>query len=292
MAEGRQRDDGQALRAGSFYGAIQGKRELCGAIFTDLSHQSPRKLPSHSHELPFFGLVMDGQYGEHYGRQETFFSPFTIMFRPAGIPHQDEIGPRGVKVFEIEVRPSWRKRLEDCAGTLDRACDDCAGGQVLWLGMKLYRELHSGVADELAAEGLLAELLACVACASRERGGDRPPWLSRVVDKISAEYTERLTLDQLSAEAGVHPVHLSRVFRRWNGQGIGEYVHRLRIRATCEKMLQPDIPIAEIGLAAGFADQSHFTRSFRRVTGMSPARFRSMIAPQPRLPHCPLELAS
>ena len=89
MAEGRQTPDGgQALRAGSFYGAIQGKRELCGAIFTDLSHQSPRKLPSHSHELPFFGVVLDGQYGERYGRQQTFFSPFTIMFRPAGIPHQ------------------------------------------------------------------------------------------------------------------------------------------------------------------------------------------------------------
>ena len=285
MAEGRQpADGGQALRAGSFYGAIQGKRELCGAIFTDLSHQSPRKLPSHSHKLPFFGLVMDGQYGERYGRQQTFFSPFTIMFRPAGVPHQDEIGPQGVKLFEIEVRSSWRQRLEDCSGTLDRACEDRAGGQVLWLGMKLYRELHSGAADELATESLLSELLACIGCMPRERTsegvGDCPRWLERVIDKISAEYTGRLMLDQLSGEAGVHPVHLSRVFRRWMGQGVGEYVHRLRIRAACEQMLHPEMPIAEIGLAAGFADQSHFTRSFRRVTGMSPARFRGMVVDQ------------
>jgi len=281
MAESRRRaDGGQALAAGSFYGAIQGKRELCGAIFTDLSHHSPRKLPAHSHELPFFGIVMAGQYGERYGRQQTFFSPFTIMFRPAGVPHQDEIGPRGVRFFEIELRQNWRKKLEDCSGTLNHAYDDRAGGQVLWLGMKLYLELHSGVADEMATESLLSELLACVGC-TRERlqGKDgRPLWLGRVVDKINADYSDRLTLDQLSAEAGVHPVHLSRVFRRWNGQGIGEYVHRLRIRVACEQMLRSDMPMAEIGLAAGFADQSHFTRSFRRVTGMSPARFRSMIA--------------
>jgi AraC family transcriptional regulator len=290
MAEGRQMaDSGQALRAGSFYGAIQGKRELGGAIFTDLSHQSPRQLPSHSHELPFFGLVMDGQYGERYGRQQAFFSPFTIMFRPAGVPHQDEIGPRGVKFFEIEVRDSWRKRLEDCSGALDRAYEDRAGGQVLWLGMKLYRELHSGVADELATESLLGELLACVGCMPRERTsegvGNCPRWLGRVIDKISAEYTGRLMLDQLGAEAGVHPVHLSRVFRKWMGQGIGEYVHRLRIRAACEQMLQSEMPIAEIGVAAGFADQSHFTRSFRRVTGMSPARFRDMVAQQASSSH-------
>lgn len=290
MAEHRQRvAGGQSLRAGSFYGAIQGKRELCGAIFTDVSHQLPRKLPSHSHELPFFGLVMDGQYGERYGRQQTFFSPFTIMFRPAGIPHQDEIGPEGVKFFEIEVRSSWRKRLEDCSGTLDRACEDRAGGQVLWLGMKLYRALHSGVADELATECLVGELLACVGCMPRERTsegiGNCPRWLGRVVDKINAEYTGRLMLDQLGGEAGVHPVHLSRVFRRWMGQGIGEYVHRLRIRAACEQMLQSEMPIAEIGLVAGFADQSHFTRSFRRVTGMSPARFRGMVARQAQSAH-------
>jgi AraC family transcriptional regulator len=297
MAESRHTaDGGRALRAGSFYGAIQGKRELCGAIFTDLRHQSPRKLPSHSHELPFFGLVMDGQYSERYGRHQTFFSPFTIMFRPAGVPHQDEIGPRGVRFFEIELRPSWQKRLLDCSGTLDRAYEDRAGGQTLWLGMKLYRELHSGATDELATESLLSDLLACIAWTPGERTGegvrDCPRWLGRVIDKIAAEYTSRLTLDQLSGEAGVHPVHLSRVFRKWMGQGIGEYVHRLRIRAACEQMLQSEMPIAGIGLATGFADQSHFTRSFRRVTGMSPARFRSMVVQQARSSHWTLQPAA
>jgi AraC-like DNA-binding protein len=69
-------------------------------------------------------------------------------------------------------------------------------------------------------------------------------------------------------------VHLSRVFRKCTGEGIGEYVHRLRIRAACEQILQPEISIAEVSLALGFSDQSHFTRAFRRVTGMTPAVFR------------------
>lgn len=277
MAENQQRDSGQALAAGSFYGAVQGKQERCGAIFTDLCHTSPRKLPKHSHELPFFGLLLEGSYGERYGHQETQFRPFTIMFRPARIPHQDEIGPHGVKFFEIELRPSWSQRFHECSATLDRAHEDCVGGEVLWLAMKLYRELHSGATDELAVESLLTELLASVARLPPERALARPPWLERIVDKIAAEYAERLTLDHLSGEAGVHPVHFSRVFRRWKGQGVGEYVHRLRIRAACEQMLRPETPIADIGLATGFADQSHFTRSFRRLTGMSPATFRGML---------------
>src|ERR1039457_3550675 len=109
----------QALGAGSFYGAVEAKREQCGAIFTNLRHASPRKLPSHSHELPFFALLLEGEYGERYERRERQFRPFTVHFRPAEIPHQDEIGPRGVRFFEIEVRPTWRQRLADCSAALD-----------------------------------------------------------------------------------------------------------------------------------------------------------------------------
>lgn len=269
----------QRLGSGSFYGSIQRKQELHGAIFTDLCHASARKLPAHSHELAFFALLLDGDYREQYGRQHTQFGPFTIAFRPAGIPHQDEIGPRGVRFFEIEIRPSWQKRLRDCSGTLDLARDDCAGGELLWLAMKLFRETRgTTLTSDLSVESLLAELLAAVACRPGESGKGAPPWLHRIVDKLTAECCERLTLDALGEEAGVHPVHLSRVFRRCTGEGIGEYVHRLRVRVACEQMLAPETTLAEISLATGFADQSHFTRAFRKVTGMSPGAFRALSA--------------
>ena len=277
--------DGQkALGAGSFFGAVQGRLEQCGAIFTDLRHTSPRKLPSHSHELPFFAVLMEGLYAERYGREERQFRPFTLHFRPAGVPHQDEIGPSGVRFFEIELRPTWRKRLQDCSATLDVARDDCKGGELLWLGMKLFQEVQGvAAADDLSVESLLAELLAAAARTPRE-SEQRPAWLVRIVERLSVDYCDRLTLDHLSREAGVHPVHLSRVFRKYIGEGIGEYVHRLRVRAACEQILKPEISIAEVSLAMGFADQSHFTRAFRRVTGMTPAVFRSQVVTNHRQP--------
>jgi AraC family transcriptional regulator len=268
----------RALGAGTFYGAVQSRRELCEAIFTDLRHPSPRKLPSHSHELPFFAVLMEGLYGERYGRQERQFRPFTVHFRPAGVPHQDEVGPPGVRFFEIEVRPSWRTRLADCSAALDVARDDCKGGELLWLAMRLFRELYVTAApDDLSVESLLAELLAAAARMPREGKFQRPAWLGRIIEKLAVEYADRLTLDDLSREAGVHPVHLSRVFRKCVGKGIGEHVHRLRVRAACEQMQMPEMSIAEISLTLGFADQSHFTRAFRRVVGMTPMAFRSQL---------------
>jgi AraC family transcriptional regulator len=120
-------------------------------------------------------------------------------------------------------------------------------------------------------------MLATAACEQRNFAAGGPGWLRRIVDKLTTECCERLTLGELSKEAGVHPVHLSRVFRRCKGEGIGEFVHRMRIRVACEQMLVPATTLAEIALATGFADQSHFTRSFRRITGMSPGVFRSVM---------------
>lgn len=266
------------MRGGSFYGAVQQRREQCDAIFTDLQHSSARKLPEHAHELAFFAVLLEGDYSERYGRQHKQFGPFSIAYRPAGVPHQDEIGPRGVRFFEIEIRPSWRERIQDCSGSLDAAHDEYGGGEMLWLAMKLFRETHAPEGyPALHLQSLLAELLASVAHLPRETSKDAPRWLGRVVDKLKSQFCDRLTLEELAREAGVHPVHLSRVFRKCEGEGIGEYVHRLRIRAACEQMLAPQKSLAEIGLETGFADQSHFTRAFRSITGMSPGAFRYLV---------------
>jgi AraC family transcriptional regulator len=251
-------------------------REQCGAIFTDVRHSSPRKLPRHSHELAFFALVLNGHYRGRCGRSKGQYAPFTLMFRPAGVPHQDEIGPRGVRLYEIEIRPGWQKRLANCSAALDTPRDDLGGGQLLWLAIKLFREVEaSPVRDDLAVESLLTEILSLAARSTEREGRHAPAWLPRILDKLKTEHCRRLTLDELAFEAGVHPVHLSRVFRRCVGEGIGEHVHRLRVRTACERLLDPSVSLSELSFSTGFTDQSHFTRAFRKITGMTPAAFRS-----------------
>jgi AraC family transcriptional regulator len=83
----------------------------------------------------------------------------------------------------------------------------------------------------------------------------------------------------LAREAGVHPVHLARVFRKMERRTPGEYQQRLQVRAAGELLRDPEWPLAAIAAECGFADQSHFTRVFHRMAGTTPARFRRAVAP-------------
>ena len=82
------------------------------------------------------------------------------------------------------------------------------------------------------------------------------------------------SLEELATLADVHPAHLARTFKRLQGVSVGEYHRNLRVAAACQALRDPTRPIAEVAAEAGFSDQSHFTRMFRRLTGQTPGEFR------------------
>jgi AraC family transcriptional regulator len=264
------------LSGGSFYGVVAQRQRVGGAIFTELRHSTARKLPAHSHEMPFFCLFLGGDYGEKYGRQYMQYRPFTLSFRPADVPHMDEIGPHGARMFGIEASRGWQEMVESASGSLSVAYD-LRGGNQLWLALKLFRETRTPVEpDHLQIESLMAELLALTGCPP-DRTHDAPFWLRRVKDRMESEFRDRLTLADLAGSAGVHPVHLSRSFRKFSGYGLGEYLRRLRVRHACELMLDSRRSLAEISFDSGFADQSHFTRACKEITCTSPGMMRELV---------------
>src|SRR5262249_7883642 len=102
-----------------------------------------------------------------------------------------------------------------------------------------------------------------------------PRWLSRARDLLEARPAARLTLAEIAAAVDVHPVHLARAFRRRYGCSVGAYPRPLRLDLAARALSSGDAPVSEIALAAGFSDQSHFSRTFKRTTGLTPAEFRS-----------------
>src|SRR5687767_9670679 len=266
----------QNLQPGQFYGEILRKRQNSGLILSELKHEGPRKLPAHSHELAYFCLLLNGNYWEKFGAKRITYKPLTVMFHPPETSHIDEIGPGGGRFFSVEVKTEWMERLRECLGArdLDSSLHE---GDLAWLAMRLYRE-HKQVdaCSVLTIEGLVLEMLAIVGRMKdiKERNG--PPWLARAMDLLNAEFRTNLKVQDVATEIGVHPFHLSRVFRTVHRQSIGEYVQKLRVSYACKQLALPDNDLVTIGLSTGFADQSHFTKVFKNITGITPGSFRQI----------------
>jgi AraC family transcriptional regulator len=153
------------------------------------------------------------------------------------------------------------------------------GGRLAAIAQRIHHELRQvDTAAPLAMEGMLLELLAA---AAREREmrltGTEPVWLRQTQEILHADPATHWSLGAMAEAAGVHPVTLARAFRKVYGCSMGEYLRRLRIGRAARQLAESTAPLAEIALAAGFADQSHFSNVFRRQIGMSPSAFRRSI---------------
>ena len=83
-------------------------------------------------------------------------------------------------------------------------------------------------------------------------------------------------LGELARTVDVHPVYLARAFRRSYGCSPGEYLRRRRMEHAVAMLHDDRMGIADIAVACGFVDQSHFTHAFRRAYRYTPAQYRTL----------------
>ena len=108
----------------------------------------------------------------------------------------------------------------------------------------------------------------------------RPTWLNRALELLHESFRESLTLEEIARQVGVHPIHLSRVFRRHFGCTMSEFMNRLRVQFVCRELSRDCTELAIVASDAGFADQSHLGRIFKSCTGQTPGEFRSFFQSQ------------
>jgi AraC-like DNA-binding protein len=106
--------------------------------------------------------------------------------------------------------------------------------------------------------------------------GAEPVRIRRVLDHLHAHAPEPISLTALADSLDWTPAHLSRAFRKHVGMPPYAYLLQLRI-SIGRRALADGASIAAAALAAGFADQSHFTREFRRRTGATPGAYQALV---------------
>jgi AraC family transcriptional regulator len=244
-----------------------------GIELTELLYAEAVRLPRHAHELAGFCLVLDGEYSEGYRARELACRPHSVSFTPGDTDHTNLFAR--AHCFTIVLPPALLTKLD--APLTDPF--EQHGGMLEWLAQRVLAECRN--ADDvtpLAIEGLVMEMLAASARARRSSDSQKPPAIRRVRELLEAHFTEPLRLDDLAAAVGRHPVYVSTSFRRAYGETISDFVRRLRVEYARRELARGALSIVEIALASGFANQSHFTRAFRKAHGVAPAAYRRLIA--------------
>jgi AraC-like DNA-binding protein len=101
--------------------------------------------------------------------------------------------------------------------------------------------------------------------------------ISRVREFIDAHHAESITLDRLSAVAGLSPFHLVRAFK--SAYGLPPHAYQIQVRVIKARALLLDgFTAVQAAAMTGFADQAHFARHFVRLMGVSPGRYRAQRA--------------
>jgi len=106
------------------------------------------------------------------------------------------------------------------------------------------------------------------------RGGLAPWQVKRACERLDSDLGGKLSLQQIAAEFDLSVSHFSRAFRTSTGLPPHQWLLRQRVKAAKQLMSVRDLPLSEIAISAGFANQSHFTRVFSSVVGVSPAAWR------------------
>jgi AraC-like DNA-binding protein len=102
-----------------------------------------------------------------------------------------------------------------------------------------------------------------------------PPSVQRhVVEFINTHLESRVRVAEVAERFGFSVSYFYRLFRRSFGETPRTYVMRRRLTLAQELLTQTDLALVDIALKAGFTDQSHFSRSFRRLLGTTPGSFR------------------
>jgi AraC family transcriptional regulator len=219
------------------------------------------RLTWHGHPHSCLAVVISGGVRKRFSRLEEDAIEGTVVEMPAEERHEDLFGPDGSRIVVIESdrEPRTLRCFRDWRATV--------------LAHHISRELAQPDAyTALALEGLALVLAATVA-----RQPDiehREPRLDAVREILAQDLSSPPSLSQIAHEIGLHPSHLARMFRARFGESIGEHGRRLRLEWVAERLVRSDEGLALIATRAGFADQSHLTREFKRRFGVTPGRYR------------------
>jgi len=265
------------LGSGKYFGETLASFSVSGLVLTEKIHFSGEVLPEHYHENAYFCLALNGGWRESAEGNLFDCSAGNVVYHPKEEIHQTSFNKeKHSNTFNVEITPAWFEKVAAFdTEPLGRriVCKDRSLTPYL---TKIYTEFQrADWLSGLAIESYFIELFIYLTRSFNKQAEEKKQLrLYDVKEVLTTNYLNPIPLPELAKMFQVHPVYLSKSFKKIFGLTITEYYRKCRIEAACNLLKNSKLPLVEIALECGFYDQSHFCRYFQPVTGMSPLAYR------------------
>lgn len=251
-----------------FWGSGPAHREAAGFTFHRLDATAPEEeVQPHSHDEAHFVLVLGGRYMSSAKGAPVASSAPLLVFNPAGTTHRDRFYRGKGSFLAVSGGPARDE------GQAIMVRDPYA----IWTAHRIAREIADAALPPIGLDGRAHQLIASVRPPTSDEAPDAidpPSWLRRAFEMSFTADDAELSVADLAREAGVHPVHLARVFKHYLACSPGEYLRGRRLERAAAMLGAPHASLADIACATGFADQAHFSRAFRSAFHSTPLAWR------------------
>ena len=239
-------------------------RRFSGATVRRTIDRSGAEVPEHAHDWPLLSLFVMGGYSNQTEAGQRFIAGPSAVFYAAGAAHHNHAGSDGFEQIEIEFDPGWLHSARLPAGPVRRWVGGRGGAEA--------RALARICCDVASEQQVLTALQRFLETISPAPDAMAPGWFDGVTRRLRED--PALKVSALARDAGLHPSWLGTAYRCAAGEGLLDAAARFRVEHAARLLRESDLPFAEIAAAAGFCDQSHMIRSFRRVLGRIPTAVR------------------
>jgi AraC family transcriptional regulator len=264
----------RALEKGTYSGKVLDLSQADGLLAGATSYQDgDDSALMHFHENSHLSFVLQGGGTEKRRHSEVERLPGQMMFFHAGEPHQSISKLFPAKNINLEIESTFLQENAATESTINASIIKNPNAKFIML--KIYKELLAE--DNFSACSIKMLLLNLIHAGSeRELRTEPPAWINIVSHMLNDRWNENLTLNDLAAAAHVHPITISKYFPKYFSCTLGEYMRRLKIEKSLYLIKASSFSLTEIAFECGFSDQSHFTRTFKNLTGFLPTRYAKL----------------
>ncbi|MTI86336.1 MAG: helix-turn-helix transcriptional regulator [Balneolaceae bacterium] len=227
----------------------------------------------HAHENSMISFVMDGGNIENRKTSQIQRSCGSINFYHAFEAHQNIYQEFPSRHFSIEINPFTLSAYGLEEEQICKAVNRNPFSKFLFL--KILNEVY--INDCLSEDSVIMLFLELVH--SNKLGipdTTSPSWVNTLKELLNDNWNQQLSLQQLAEVTGIHPVTISGNFRKYFSCTFGEYMRKIKVEQALSMIRNSSQNLTQIAHICGFADQSHFTRTFKQQTGLLPKKYKKL----------------